>query len=261
MKYQGGNKRQYITDLANHVFSLLDFSNECHDPHSGEFCKTHNAVHPSALAAASSGYGIERWQREQKMKKDGLTNKPYGRNPERLSVHLSDRLKDIGITMNPDEINNLIKNETPVYIQHENSKDPNQNPVYHYNTKYGFELGFAISKKDGAVTTVYPTGYEIEAAGYKAHVDAGSPRAVRGGPNPRADAKRALAKKMVQGSRVTTTKSPAKKSTKNTAPEWLTPAQAATYDSHKTQANKDAYIAQVQQENRDNSRKAKERHG
>lgn len=199
MKYQGGNKNAYLKDLASHVFGLLQFTNECHDPHSGEFCEKHGVVHPNALAAASGGYGTSRWAKEQEMKKSGETYKPYGKTkPLRATQHLSDRLKDIGLNVPPDQIEKLIREKTPVYIEHEHSTKPGQNPVYHFDLpKLGFEIGFGVAP-DGGITTVYPTGYKIEAEAFKAYKAAGSPRTVRGGPNVRADAKRATAKKIVQ---------------------------------------------------------------
>lgn len=38
MRYQGGNRKDFIRDLANRVSDLLTFSNDCHDPSDGRFC-------------------------------------------------------------------------------------------------------------------------------------------------------------------------------------------------------------------------------
>lgn len=198
MRYQGGNRKNFVKDLASHVFGLLTFANECHDPHSGKFCALHNTTHPDELAAASGGYGTDRWDKEQAMKKSGATYKPYGKGPLRLTHHLSDRLKDIGLSVTPPQIEKLIRETPPVYIQHEGSTKQGQNPVYHYNLpKIGIEIGFSIAK-DGAVTTVIPTGYKLEAEGMKAYKAAGKPRPMPGKPNVRADAKRVEAKRLVQ---------------------------------------------------------------
>jgi hypothetical protein len=197
MKYQGGNRKEFVKDLAHRVFSLLEFSNDCHDPHSGEFCSVHNTIHPSAEAAASGGYGVDRFNREQEMKANGESYKPYGKSkPLRLTHHLSSRLKEIGLNVSNEQIEKLIREKTPVYIQHENSTKEGQNPVYHYDLpNLGFEIGFGIAK-DGSVTTVIPTGYKLEAHGMEAYKAAGKPRPRPGTPNIRAEAKREEAKRL-----------------------------------------------------------------
>lgn len=197
MKYQGGNKKAFVRDLAAHVFGLLNFSNDCHDPHSGKFCETHGVHHPDGLAAASGGYGTDRWAKERQMEKEGKTYKPFGDGKLRLTSHLSARLKDIGLNVSPEQIEKLIRNTTPVYIQHEGSTKQGQNPVWHYSLpKLGIEIGFGIAH-DGAVTTVIPTGYKLEAHGMSAFKAAGKPRPTPGN-NVRADAKRAEARRLVK---------------------------------------------------------------
>lgn len=197
MRYQGGNRRDYLKDLASHVFSLLTFSNECHDPHSGKFCQVHSTVHPDVLAASSGGYGIDRWAKEQEMAKTGATYKPYGKNkPLTVTGHLSDRLKDIGLNVSPKQIETLIREQTPIYIQHEHSTRAGQNPVYHYDLPaLGFEIGFGVAP-DGKITTVIPTGYKLEAHGMQTWKKLGKPPITKHN-NARGDAKRAEAKRIV----------------------------------------------------------------
>lgn len=251
------DKINFLDYLRKNVAS---FGNTCHDPHSGQFCELHNVVHPDAQAAASRGYGIERWQREQKMKKTGLSYSPYGKDKplDTNTKHLSDQLKRIGVTLSGNQIVDLIQNTTPTYIQHEATSNQKQSPVYHYDTGLGFELGFAIDHQ-GVIRTVIPTGYAIEAEALKKYEEAGSPPITRGN-NLRADIKRDLAKNLVktkgQPKTPTPTPTPTKAVTppatppakKIKAPDWLTMQQAAAYQRHKTQEAKDAYVAQLEEQ-------------
>lgn len=44
MRYQGGNRKDFLRDLASKVNNLLQFSNECHDSSTGKFC-SHGGSH------------------------------------------------------------------------------------------------------------------------------------------------------------------------------------------------------------------------
>jgi hypothetical protein len=156
--------------------------------------------------------------------------------------------------LSSNQIVDLIQNTTPTYIQHENTSNQKQSPVYHYDTGLGFELGFAIDHQ-GVIRTVIPTGYKIEAEALKKYEDAGSPPITRGN-NLRADIKRDLAKKLVQSKgqpkpqakTPAPAPAPAPAAKKIKAPDWLTIQQAAAYQRHKTQEAKDAYVAQLERE-------------
>lgn len=93
--------------------------------------------------------------------KRALIGSSGGRN------HLKDRLLEVGITpkiLSDEAVLKKIRTERPLEVNHVNSSKPGQNPewVYSFDELDGVKLGITIDRRNGGISTVYPTEMKRE---------------------------------------------------------------------------------------------------